>query len=215
MFLSQAYPQGYELFGQGVKVMVKARGEAQPQRQPSPIGELAGLTEEFGFDLPMGGSSNSSGGASAREVRFDVPIVMTFGYIEYNRVRRDSVGGDVLLNLGKEYNARLLNTYKGSDTDLLKRCARYWGVGLYLTQLSAAEVKVINDDTLRQFLRQQYPEDRRFLSLAEAARALFDSLHGQQPERYPNGASVMEALKARGLTMNPDYFYSIEHRLLE
>lgn len=211
VFLSQAYPQGYEMFGKGTKVMVKAKAAQQQQQPPAP--ELANLTEEFGFDLPTGATRFDSS-TNEREVRFDVPIVLTFGYIEYNGIRRDSVGGDVLLNLGKEYNARLMNTYKGSDTDLLKRCARYWGVGLYLTQLSAATTKVVNDDTLRTFLHEQYPDDKRYGSAKDAAGALFESLHRQQPEKYTKGSDVVAALTAKGIKMDADNYYAIERRLL-
>ena len=211
VFLSQAYPQGYEMYELRGKVMVRAKTDHQAQEPPPALDGI--LAEEFNFDLPTGNGNNRQ--PNGREVRFDVPIVMTFGYIEYNGVRRDSVGGDVLLSLGKEYNTRLMNTYKGSDTDLLKRCARYWGVGLYLTQLSAAGFPVKDNESLRRFLHDQYPNDYRFLPPKEAAATLFQSLHSKCPDVYKTGQDVVEALSRNSLTMNPDRYYAIEAKLLE
>lgn len=98
----------------------------------------------------------------------DIPVVLTHGYIEahfpvtdihgnigYKAARRDSVGADVLTNLGKEPGAKLMNTYKASDTDLLKRCGRQFGIGLYLTELPKDE-KIETKEALKGWLKREY-----------------------------------------------------------
>lgn len=216
--LSRAYPHGYEMIpGAGGK-KVMAKGLPRPQAQPSgsSLDEIAEMisqpTEESLFELPVG-TTPAGNSAEQREIQFDVPIVLTFGYIEYRGVRRDSVGGDMLLSLGKEFGARVMNTYKGSDTDMFKRCARYWGVGLYLTQLSTASVKVVDDATLCRFLNERYPNDKRFMTPNNAMKHLFASM--KEAGRVETGAELRNMLEDRGIVFTTDRYYEIERMLLE
>jgi hypothetical protein len=125
------------------------------------------------------------------KVVYDIPVVMARGYMTVRcgeaSATRWSIGGDVLTDLGKERGARLLNTYKAADTDLLKRLARQFGVGLYLT-----EAKGVTKDTLAQWLRDNYGPT----TVKEAKQMLVAALKDQ----YTDPKTLGEKIRSAGYT---------------
>lgn len=155
-------------------------------------------------------------------VQYDKPSVVVIGemtvrFPDGTEATRSSVGGDSEVALGKEPATRLVNTIKAADTDLLKRLARQFGVGLYLTELSTASVPVNSIETLRIWLNERYPDDIRFWQINDASEFLLQRLSGAFPDVYPDPESIiaikneLEMPSGQGFL---DNFYRIEAGLV-
>jgi hypothetical protein len=90
---------------------------------------------------------------------------------------RYGIGTSEVGNLGKG-DIRITNTAKGGYTDLLKRLARLWGIGLHLTELTKS-VKTIDD--LRTWLHNRYPNDPRYMDEKVAKLQLVKDLEEEAP----------------------------------
>jgi hypothetical protein len=149
------------------------------------------------------------------EVVHDIPASIAHGKLTVNGVTRGGIGGDVDVSLGKEPNQRKINTIKASYTDLLKRLARMWGVGLYLTQVGKS---VKDANSLRARLHEMFPDDMRFFAPAESAQVLIDSLGAKYPNVYENTEAVktvMTKLRIPGGQYVIDNWYKVESALIE
>lgn len=128
------------------------------------------------------------------DVVFDIPACMTYGYIEATldgqTARRYTVGGDVLTDLGKERGAQTMNTRKASDTDLLKRGARQFGVGLYLTEVP----KGTTEQDFPKWLKQHCGPT----TLQEAKAQIVASL----TNAYGDVPTIAAAIKKAGYTQD-------------
>ncbi len=126
---------------------------------------LSAVDKKYKIDYLTGGIFSETS-TLVGKIKYDIPVALTYGYLEVNytfqpaplqpfitrKAQYHSVGADVLTDLGKEIGTKTMNTYKASDTDLLKRLARQVGVGLYLTGLPDD----VNKDNLGGYLFKAY-----------------------------------------------------------
>ncbi len=164
------------------------------------------ITEDGGYFAVTRDDAHQITNRRELKVVQDIPVVMSHGYMTIRHTvdgvlreaTRWSTGGDVLTDMGKERGARLLNTYKGADTDLLKRCARQFGVGLYLTQLSTANPKVKNLKDLENWIRAHYGP----ASIIEAKQMLIETLKGRLTP-----AEIGQRITAENITQEEIFLY--------
>jgi hypothetical protein len=136
-------------------------------------------------------------------VVFDVPCVLVHGYMSIRDPQtgaeaiRYTTGGDVLTSLGKEYNNQLMNTYKSADTDFLKRGARMFGVGLYITELPKKD-KIESVEALEKWLEREYGVKPVSVAKREVASDLY--------EWYPDPKDLAPIVRRLDIT-NDDFSF--------
>lgn len=169
-------------------------------------------------------TKNQAGGVSYKESELgvnDSPIVLMYGGIAVRSsdgewVSQDTVGGADLGDLGKEPAIKYVNTVKTAEVDLLKRSARQWGVGLYLTQLSEDDHDPKNVQELSRWLIAKFGQRPQLLDMASAAQRLQADMFDMYPDVYPNSTALLEVLKQLDLggpTFHHRYYY-VRQRLM-
>lgn len=139
--------------------------------------------------------------------------VVAWGSLVINGVERTAMGGDSEISLGKENSMdRLIFTIKAAHTDLLKRAARMWGVGLYLTELD----NVKNLKALEPWLKKRYPGNPIYMQSGQAGGLMYEYLNSRYPEVYQSPANIklaMSELRIEGGQNFVDNWWSIRDRL--
>jgi hypothetical protein len=182
----------------------------QMGRESVLLSNYPGKWEEIDGDFYAITGEEVKGKRPKLKVVFDIPVILTHGFMTTRIVvdgkvvesAHHSIGGDVLTSLGKERGAQLMNTYKASDTDLLKRTARQVGVGLYLTQLSALseedKKKVESADGLGKWIFDTYGTTH----LRQAKKLLIAATQS----RFETADALGAAIKELGITDNDILF---------
>lgn len=167
------------------------------------------LADNYPGEL-VGANGHWAVGGEPVDVVYDIPVVMCYGYMTiriydertgtYIESRRESVGGDALLALGKERGTRRLNTTKGALTDLLKRTARLHGVGQYLTSLEDGVTLNNLDSWISNRVGPTSIDQARFMLVAQ--------LSGKD-KPYETPDLLGAAIKSAGYTYD-DLFYDFQ-----